>query len=225
MAMNNEVRHPGDESPDAARPEMRAPADARLLARHFVGQHRRPPGIADLDLTALPPAVRALFVHDGTLTTGLEALRGTPVVADLRIAQDIKMDQHEARWLGADPGARALRRRTAIRDADTRELLVEADSLVVLDRLPATFSGLLASNPKGLGAAMLDTRLEFRRELLWYGVDTLPDDVVGEGLPAGARLVVRCYRLIHQGLPVMCIKEGFVRLSSLIPDGFGGPPH
>jgi chorismate-pyruvate lyase/acyl carrier protein len=191
---------------------------ARTMIRNFAAQDSRPDGVQELDLDALPATLRGLLVHDGTLTVGLEALRIATVMADLRTEAITLLSDVESAWLAVRRGTIAVRRRTAIRDATTRELLVEADSLLVPERLPANFAALLSANPRGIGAAMLETKAEFRRELLWYGLGAMPADVADEQVPAGEPLVLRCYRLVHGGMPIMCIKEGFVMSSSLVRD-------
>ncbi|MFI5916051.1 chorismate pyruvate-lyase family protein [Dactylosporangium sp. NPDC051541] len=200
----------------AQRPAAEVSPAARTMLRNFAAPESRPAGVAELDLDALPATLRCLLVHDGTLTVGLEALRIATVMAEVRTEAVALLSAAESAWLAVEPGTVSVRRRTAIRDATTGELLVEADSLLVPERLPANFAALLSANPRGIGAAMLESRAEFRRELLWYGLGAMPADVDDEDVPAGAPLVLRCYRLVHGGVPIMCIKEGFVLDSSLV---------
>lgn len=162
----------------------------------FTAQSNRPLEIGELHLGKVPASLRALLLHDGTLTAFFEAVRLRPVVVDVRGEEEILLDSEQARTLETITGTRAVWRRAVICDAPTREILVEAESLIMLDRLPWAFGARLASAKKGVGAALLDLKLEYRRELLWFGV-------------ARDGAAVRCYRLVHNGKPAVCIRETF----------------
>jgi chorismate-pyruvate lyase len=164
----------------------------------FLAQHERPAQLSDLDLATLPPALRILLLSDGTLTTALEAYRLAPVVAEVRSQETIRLDAENSRPLRAEIGTEAILRRVDIRDMTTSAILVKAESILLIERLPDAFARTLADSQKGLGEALSRARLECRRELLWYGRE------------AGAgNTIARCYRVISHGQPVLLIEERF----------------
>ena len=178
-----------------------------LISRNFMYQQERPASIAEPDFEGLRSGVRSLLLHDGTLTNALEAQRFSPTIVEVRDQHETRIGHKESRWLAAAHGTLALRRQVAIRDAHTRELLVDADSVILMDRLPPTFAQVLAGSTNGLGAALLRMNLEYRREMLWCGVRTSTDrrESGSQGRPG----LVRCSRIIHAELPVVCIQEVF----------------
>ncbi|CCH30888.1 hypothetical protein BN6_35930 [Saccharothrix espanaensis DSM 44229] len=154
-----------------------------------------PADVLEIDVRDLPGRLRALLLLDGTLTTALEAYRLAPVVVEVLSLDLVALDADTGRWLDATPGAPALSRRTALYDAHTNELLVEADTVMLPERLPPAFSDAVRRTEPGIGDALVRLRVAHRRELLWYGRD-----------PVG---LVRCHRLVHAAHPVACVRESF----------------
>jgi chorismate-pyruvate lyase len=132
-------------------------------------QAERPARLADVPFEELPTALRLLLASEGTLAAALEAAALAPIVADVEGHEAMRLDADNARWLRAHPGDTALSRRTALRVASTGRLLVHADSVLLLDRLPPEFTDTLAHASGGLGQAFTALALETRRELLWFG--------------------------------------------------------
>lgn len=164
----------------------------------FLAQHERPAHLSDLDLATLPPALRIVLLHDGTLTTALEAYRFAPVAVEVRSQENIRLDAENARSLRAEIGTEAILRRVDIRDMTTSAILVRAESILLIERLPDTFLQTLADSQKGLGEALSRSQLECRRELLWYG-----------RAAGGGDAIARGYRMISHGQPVLLIEERF----------------
>jgi chorismate-pyruvate lyase len=167
----------------------------RTLAR-FVAKHERPARLTDVGLAGLSPELRVILLHDGTLTTALEACRLSLVTVDVRRQAHIGLDETSARLLAARIGAAAISRSVDIRDGITAELLAEAHSVLIAHRLPTRFPDILATCQKGLGEALAQLRLECRRELLWFGRS-----------PSGD--IARGYRVICREQPVLLIEESF----------------
>jgi chorismate-pyruvate lyase len=165
----------------------------------FLAQHERPADLSDLDLATLPAALRIVLLHDGTLTTALEAYRLAPVAVDVRSQETIRLDAENARALHAEIDAEAIVRRVDIRDTSTSTILVRAQSLLLTERLPETFLQTLAASRNGLGEALGRSRLECRRELLWFGRSSAGGDVIARG-----------YRVICDGRPVLLVEERFL---------------
>jgi chorismate-pyruvate lyase len=172
-------------------------------------QTERPARLTDVPFADLPAAIRLLLASEGTLAGALEAYARAPIVADVEGQEQMRLDADHARWLDAYPGEPALNRRTALRMATTGRLMVHAESVLLLDRLPGEFCDVLAAAPGGLGEAFATLALESRRELLWFGRSPMRDLRDGDRALAGPTGVSRCYRLIVEGSPVCCIEETF----------------
>jgi chorismate-pyruvate lyase len=203
------------ESPRAGRGEK--PADNLIGATSCLSQHERPARFAHVDVSELRPELRLLLFHDGTLTAALEAQQLAPVVVDVHEQEEMRLDEMQARWLGTPTGSTAVRRRATIRNQRTSQPLVQAQSLLLLERLPNAFPATLACCAKGLGEALVRLNVVYRRELLWYGQTVPTDGPVADCRLAGRSAVARCYRLICDGRPVSCIEERFP--TSLLSEG------
>jgi chorismate-pyruvate lyase len=170
------------------------------LRRHFVAASQRPAGYVDLDLGRQPPSVRAAMVHDGTLSSLLEALRLQPV--EVRVEQESLVPAGpRARWLGVAADDPVVHRTVALVSVVDGAPVADAQSWLVTDRLPGQLTRSLRQDVRGLGGALGALHLESRRELLWYGA-------VARGRP-GAGAPVRCYRLIVGGRIAALVEERF----------------
>lgn len=178
-------------------------------AARFLAQQDRPAHLVDVGMAELRPELRILLVHDGTLTTALEACQLGPVGVDVRSQDDIQLDETRARHLRTSRGGDAVSRSVDIRDRLTSRLLVQAQSLLLPNRLPHAFPAMLAASDKGLGAALERLELECRRELLWYGRESPANVAMSDRGIIERDTVVRCYRVIFSGRPVLLIEESF----------------
>jgi chorismate-pyruvate lyase len=102
-----------------------------------------------------------------------------------------------------------IRRRVILQGRHSGRFLAWADSVIGIERLPGAMGTALVDDGGGLGRILLDSRVETRRECLWYGRDR-PTEVP----PQVARLwsgdfLVRSYRVIGAGRPIMLITERF----------------
>jgi chorismate-pyruvate lyase len=170
----------------------------------WAARAQRPARLSSVDLSELSAEMRLLLLHDGTLTTALEAQILAPVTVEVEAQQEIDLNRQQATWLQSEVGTRAIRRRSVLRHGLTRQLLVQAESLVLPSRLPGPFLDVLAASPQGLGAAIAGLKLETRRELLWYGRTRIIAGHLGD-FPA----LARCYRLIHRRQAVLSVEERF----------------
>jgi chorismate-pyruvate lyase len=186
-----------------------------VVGPRWLAQDARPSRLTDVDFGALPVELRLLLIHDGTLTTALEAYQLAPIIADVNGQQDVLLEPDYAGWLNARPGAPAVRRSTTLRHRITGRLLVQCDVHLLVERLPDGFLEVLAECDKGLGAAFGRMKIETRRELLWYGRTRMAKAAGMSGLSAadvaasGAFGVSRGYRLILDSTPICCIEEVF----------------
>ena len=101
-----------------------------------------------------------------------------------------------------------LRRRVVIRGRKSGSRWVFAESLLVAGRLPAGFISRLQVNPKGLGVVLAESRLETRRELLWFGHAAAADWM--EATDRSQPLLTRSYRIILGDCPAILITENFL---------------
>lgn len=169
----------------------------------------RPARLRDVPFADLPAELRLLLVSEGPLAYALEAHQLGAIVADVEGHEEMRLDADHARWLRAHPNDRAVSRRTALRASSTGRLIVHADSVLLLERLPPAFLEVLAAEPTGLGGAFARLELETRRELLWFGRTPLRGVRPGDQALAGDSGVSRSYRLIVEGTPVCFIEETF----------------
>ena len=79
-----------------------------------------------------------------------------------------------------------LRRSVRLLGETSGRLFAWAESVILPERLSAAMRRGLDTDPSGLGQIIIDSRLETRREALWFGAETpgaLPPEL---GLAPGA---------------------------------------
>jgi len=184
-------------------------ADGRYLVdRHFLAQDGLPAGLREVELGSLDSLLRLLLFSDGSITRSLAAHQLDPVAIELVDQAPPAAAVAAAAQLSIDPGQALLCRRVAMGYESAAPGSAPsgfAESHLVVDRLPPSFPQALAACRAGIGDALAETRLEARRELLWFGLGAAPAWVPGwEG-----ESLVRAYRIIAGGLPAILIEEGF----------------
>lgn len=186
------------------------------LSDVFVAQFARPADLGVVNLRALSPFQRALLVIDGTVTKFIEAYTMEPV--------SVRVISHESRrlaadnaWLEAEAGMTVFARDVVIEGKYTAALHAHAVSLVVPSRLPPGAVEQMGANPGGIGRILLESRLETRREVLWYGreaQDALPP-AIRSRMRGGC--LSRTYRIMAGGRPISLIHERFPLESDRLP--------
>jgi chorismate-pyruvate lyase len=178
------------------------------LARVFVARAERPPGVAPVDIATLSPFQRALLVIDGTVTQFLEAWALEPV-------EVLRLDQQEftlaapERWLDLDAGEAVIRRRVMLRGTLSGRFYTWADSSIAVGRIGPEMHRGLERAGGGIGRILIEAGVESRREALWYGRER-PEAVPPEVAACHAGdFLVRSYRLLADGRPLMLITERF----------------
>ncbi len=188
-----------------------APIDAAGFdptAGRFIAQDARPAGLQDVDPTALSPLMRTLLVVDGTVTKILEAYFMEPVTVQ-RLAQSIEtLDQSDV-WLEAAAGEKAVARSVALIGKASGRLYTFAESRIMLERLDPRMQQGLEDELLGLGRILLDSKVEVRRECMWYGREQLSALPTPLADSLGKAFVCRTYRVISGGRPLMQITERF----------------
>ncbi|MCB9434271.1 MAG: DUF98 domain-containing protein [Ardenticatenaceae bacterium] len=171
-------------------------------------QREKPRSLRSVNLHTLSPFQRALLSIDGTVTKFIEAYRLEPIeITRLRQHEQTLHDDHH--WLEASAGTRVLAREVLLRGKYSATVYAYAISLLILDRLPERVIRDLDVEPAGLGRILLNSQLENRRDILWYGrecVETLPDPIAAE---TGQDFLSRTYRIVVGDRPIMLINEKF----------------
>jgi len=185
---------------------MRAPTSFDPTSGVFVEMRHRPAALEPVDIAALAPVQRALLVIDGTVTKFLEAYFNEPVMVErLKQAED-RATAFDAEWLACDAEKPLLRRSVLLRGVASARVFAWADSLLLPERLSPGMRRGLETEPGGLGRIIIDSGLETRRECLWFGWQ----QVDGSSAPVAAgRYLVRAYRIVSGGRPLMMVTERF----------------
>ena len=67
----------------------------------------------------------------------------------------------------------------------------------------------LAVEPAGIGRVLLNSQIENRREILWYGREQVANLPEAMEVYTGSEFFSRTYRVVASGQPVMLINEKF----------------
>lgn len=186
------------------------------LSDLFVAQFARPARLGPVNLRALTPFQRALLVIDGTVTKFIEAYTMEPVDTR-RLSQELRELAADHPWLEAPAGTPVIARTVLLRGEYSQTIYAYASSLVVPDRLPAHMSGMLTDPAGSLGRMLQESRMETRREVLWYGREPSPDLPPELRTYATGEVIGRTYRILTGGRPVMLINEKFPSLEAGLP--------
>ncbi|MEV6986459.1 chorismate pyruvate-lyase family protein [Sphaerisporangium sp. NPDC051017] len=178
-----------------------------LIADRFIAQDRRPDGLTDLDVSALPPLLRTVLVSDSTVTSLFEAYTMRPLRVDVLAEDLVELDHGSAAWLEVPVGTACARRRVLVRDAAVDDPLYCAQTYLLPGRLPQQLRDSFMEERLGIGAAIRRHLVESLRELLWFGRAVTPN-WARDHMPA--RLTVhRTYRIRLHGLPAILAGEDF----------------
>ncbi|MGI9211887.1 MAG: chorismate--pyruvate lyase family protein [Methylococcaceae bacterium] len=153
---------------------------------------------------------RALLILDGTVTQFIEAysLESIHVV---RLNQTRRVLQAPHAWLEAEADTEVLAREVILQGHPSGTVYVHAVSLLVISRLPETLLAQFETDSGGIGRILLSSRIENRRELLWFGheqISEMPPQLVPH---LNNDFLSRYYRVMISGTPVMLINEKFPR--------------
>ena len=192
---------------------------SKRLQSLFPYQKSRPEGFTDVELTRLTPFHRALLATDGTVTRFIENYTLSPVEITLLHQEEQTLPDGHI-WLELPRGEKIVYREVLLQtppmDGQPQRIHAYAVSEILPDRLPKRLWDGVTSGRQGLGRLLLRSRLETRRELLWWGVEReirLPDAI--KHLESEAFLS-RAYRIVADGLPLMLITEKFPLEASVL---------
>lgn len=174
-------------------------------------QAKRPADLTPVDLATLTPFQRALLAIDGTVTKFIEAYTLEPIAA-LKLLQQAQTLNQAHPLLETPAETSVIARQVLLQGRYSSKVYAYAVSLLLPQRLPLDVMRHLDAEPAGLGRILLNSQLENRREILWYGIEnkadwlsTLPIDLSH----LGESWLSRTYRILVQQQPVMLINEKF----------------
>ena len=121
-------------------------------------------------------------------------------------------------WLDVRAGGDVLARHVTLTGAYSGRLYAYAISITNPHAIPRDIRAAMEIQGGSVGRILISSRVEQRREVLWYGresSDGLPDDV--RKLYDGD-LLSRSYRIVVEGRPVIMIIEKFPLRADDDPD-------
>lgn len=181
--------------------------ECALTRRHFVLQDDRPGHLREVDLAELDPVLRCLLFTDGTVTRTLEVQALSKISVEVVSQAEGPALERNARCLEVPDGMEAVCRRVAIGAADGAPVMW-AESHIIPSRLPRGFIDVLGKASDGIGESLQQVQLESWRDMLWFGLDTLPAWSQVERQPESVALT-RLYRVITNYRPALLISESF----------------
>jgi chorismate-pyruvate lyase len=159
------------------------------------------------DPSSLGLLQRILLVTDGTLTDALEAAFLEPIGLR-KIELNILTAPAPVEELDLPAGAPLLQRKILLYGENTGRSYVYAESQLALDRLPPRFREELMHSDTPMGRLWSEHKMETWKELLT--VAQYPMDKLAPYLgTTSAHCLMRRYRLISGGRPLMIIEEHF----------------
>ena len=121
---------------------------------------------------------------------------------------------HQHPWLALSAQGEVIARQVLLRGRYSATVYAYAISLLVTERLPSTLIADLAGEPAGIGRVLLNSQIENRREILWYGRETIPNLPEMIERETGNEFISRTYRIIVGNQSVMLINEKFPLLQA-----------
>ena len=164
-------------------------------------------GGGELDLSRLPPFLRALLVTDGTVTKILEAYFWEPVSVETLMQETVTTEQ-AIHWIDVKPETEVLVRQARLKGMHSGNVYATAFSVIRPERIPASFRRRLIDREIGIGVLIRDSGLESYREVMEVGVEPKRLGAEAVMLHPDDR-VFRTYRIIIEGTPVILITESF----------------
>lgn len=171
-------------------------------------QGSRPLDLQPVNLRNVTPFLRALVSIDGTVTKFIEAYMLEPVESVL-LTQQTQRLLTDHPWLALPAQSEVIARQVLLRGRYSATIYAYAVSLLAPGWLPKTLLHDLAGEPAGIGRVLLNSQIENRREILWYGREQIAHLPEAIERYAGNDFISRTYRIIADGQPVMLINEKF----------------
>ena len=167
-----------------------------------------PPRGARVTLGELGVVPRILLATDGTLTHILEAY-ADELVRLVKLSQSLVTEPAARKPFDLDDDERALRRVILLQGATSGVTFIHADSVVMLDRLPAGVADALLTTERPIGKLLAERRTETFREIAGAWEECHEPIAAHFGLTAQDPLLARTYRIVAGGRPLAWITETF----------------
>lgn len=178
------------------------------FANLLSAQTARPSDLQPVDLHTLTPFQRALVSIDGTVTKFIEAFMLEPVESILLTQQTQPLIAGHP-WLDLPAGSEVIARQVLLRGRSSATIYAYAVSLLAPQRLSPAWLRELAAEPAGIGRVLLNSQIENRRDILWYGREQIANLPEAIECYTGSDFISRTYRIIVDRQPVMMINEKF----------------
>ncbi len=174
----------------------------------FLKQASKPAHLSTVDVQTLTPFQRTLLVNDGTVTKFLEAYSLEPIKIVL-LKQETQKLPTEHTWLEVPAKTEVIARQVLLRGQNSSKIYAYATSLLLPERLPLEVRQELQVESGGLGRILLNSQIEERREILWYGNEHVADLAPEICKFTGKDFLSRAYRIVVEKKPIMLINERF----------------
>jgi chorismate-pyruvate lyase len=162
----------------------------------------------EFDASSLGLLQRILLINDGTLTDTLEAAFLEPISLG-KIAIQVLPSQRALPELDVFPGESVMERKILLCGTTSGRVYVYAESVLVLDRLPQPFREELLQSDKPLGRLWSEHKIETWKELMAISRHPMGDMAAHFQTTPESDCLVRRYRVISGGRPIMTITEYF----------------
>ncbi|MCK9587172.1 chorismate pyruvate-lyase family protein, partial [Methanothrix soehngenii] len=158
----------------------------------------------------LSPVQKMLLGTDGSVTSLLEILTGSPIEIETLAQEIIPASQAVAKELNLNPGEDVNYRVVKLKKAGTGETLIYAVSHTPLKRLEDSFRDDLTRADIPIGVILKKHKIESRREINSAGF-LQADRKLGQIFNIFPKELVlqRNYKIIRQGEPLIAIEETF----------------
>jgi chorismate-pyruvate lyase len=162
----------------------------------------------DFDASSLDLLQRVLLVSDGTLTDTLEAAFLEPISLR-KIAIQVVPARRALPELDVLAGEPLMERKILLCGESSGRAYVYAESVLVLDRLPSRFREELVESDMPIGRLWSEHKLETWKELLAMSRHPICGLAAHFQTAGESDCLVRSYRVISGGRPLMAITEHF----------------
>jgi chorismate-pyruvate lyase len=162
----------------------------------------------DFDASSLDLLQRVLLVSDGTLTDTLEAAFLEPISLR-KIAIQVVPARRALPELDVLAGEQLMERKSLLCGESSGRAYVYAESVLVLDRLPSRFREELVESDMPIGRLWSEHKLETWKELLTMSRHPMCGLAAHFQTAPESDCLVRSYRVISGGRPLMAITEHF----------------
>lgn len=161
-----------------------------------------------LDLSTLPPFLRALLVTDGTVTKNIEAYFWEPVEVEV-LAHEYVTSERYYSDVEVVPGDPILRRCVILRGKLTRSAYAFAESILASNLVAPEMRRKLIEGMKGIGELLRQGKKETYREVTTVRRAEAGELAIHLGVEKEADVLIRDYTIRLDGRAAMQIEEVF----------------